>query len=175
MFNKFRELKADIGPSASPHTQRFLHSPKMGTFPCLNCNQCSNVVKGNVIYHPHSGKKYYIKDFSTCNKTFAVYLIKCPFGHLYIGETTQAIKDRVSKHKSTIRCKNVLLPIPHHFITAVHQVSQLKFQVIEHVSVPRRGGDRVRILKKREAFWIHELQTLSPHGLIREYDLLAFI
>ncbi|CAJ0942722.1 unnamed protein product [Ranitomeya imitator] len=168
-------VRADIGPSRSPSSQRFLCNPKKGTFPCLNCNQCSNVLKGDTIYHPYTRKMYNINNSFTCNSNFVVYLIKCPCGLLYVGETTQAIKDRISKHKSTIRCKNLLLPIPDHFSSKGHSVSQLRFQVIEQVTPPRRGGDRISILKRREAFWIHELNTLSPKGLNRDYDLQSFM
>ncbi|XP_073442130.1 uncharacterized protein [Dendrobates tinctorius] len=168
-------IRADIGSGVRSTTQRFLSTPKTGTYPCLHCNQCNNVLKGDYLHHPHSGKRYQIKDFSTCDTSNVVYLIKCPCGLLYIGETTQSIRDRISKHKSTIRCGNTLLPIPHHFITAGHTIPQLKFCVIEHVPPPRRGGNRIQLLKRREAFWIHELHTLAPKGLNRDYDLLSFI
>ncbi|XP_073516263.1 uncharacterized protein [Phyllobates terribilis] len=55
-----------------------------------------------------------------------------------------------------------------------HNISQLRFQVLEQVVPPLRGGDRTLLLKQREAFWIHTLDTLSPRGLNREYDLLSF-
>ncbi|CAJ0940770.1 unnamed protein product [Ranitomeya imitator] len=54
-----------------------------------------------------------------------------PFLSLNMRETTQPVKDRISNHKSMIRCRNLLLPIPYHFITHDHRISQLKFQVIE--------------------------------------------
>ncbi|CAJ0934922.1 unnamed protein product [Ranitomeya imitator] len=168
-------VRADIGPTHSGPTQRFLANPKMGTFPCLSCNQCNNVLRGNTIHHPHTGKRYPINNFFTCDTNYAVYLIKCPCGLLYVGETTQSVKSRISKHKSTIRCKNLMLPLPSHFIEKGHNLSQLRFQIIEQVTPPRRGGDRVTILKRREAYWIHELNTLSPKGLNRDYELMSFI
>ncbi|CAJ0964830.1 unnamed protein product [Ranitomeya imitator] len=167
-------VKADIGPK-DPRRQIFLSRPKTGTFPCLHCAQCNNIQKGNTFQHPRSGKTFHIKNFFTCDSTYVVYLIKCPCGLLYIGETTQPVRDRISKHKSTIRCSNLLLPIPYHFHTQGHFVSQLKYQVIDHVPPPRRGGDRITLLKKKEAFWIHTLETLSPKGLNRDYELMAFI
>ncbi|CAJ0940588.1 unnamed protein product [Ranitomeya imitator] len=144
-------IRADIGPKNRSTTQRFLQKPKTGTNPCLRCNQCSNILKGDTFHHPHSEKKYKIKDFSTCDTTFVIYLIKCPCSLLYIGETTQPIKGCISKEKSTIRYKNMLLPIPQHFISQGHNIAQLKFQVIEHVPIPRRGGDCIHSLKRREA------------------------
>ena len=65
------------------------------------------------------------------------------------------IKDRVGKHKSTIRKENTLLPIPQHFIEKNHCISQLRFQIIEEVTLPRRGGNRIQMLHQCEAYWIH--------------------
>ena len=83
------------------------------------------------------------------------------------------MKDRFSKHKSTIRTGNLLLPVPFHFHRCAHNVSQLRFQIIEEVTLPRRGGNRLQTLRMRESFWIHTLQTLEPKGLNREYQLNA--
>ncbi|XP_071980562.1 uncharacterized protein [Engystomops pustulosus] len=108
---------------------------------------------------------------NNCESSFLVYVIKCPCGLVYVGETVQHIRDRISKHKSDIRCNKLLLPLPHHFHQAKHRISQLKFQVVEHVPIPRRGGNRVKQLLLREAFWIHRLDTMTPHGLNREYEI----
>ncbi|CAJ0944430.1 unnamed protein product [Ranitomeya imitator] len=147
-------VRADIGSSRMTQRQSLLATQKCGTFPCLHC--------------PQSGKLFHIKGFYTCDSTFAVYLIKCPCGLGYVGETTQHIRDRISQHKSTIRCQRTLLPVPAHFISAGHTVAQLRFQVLECIPVSRRGGNRVQKLKEREAFWIYTLQTLQPHGMNRE-------
>lgn len=34
---------------------------------------------------------------------------------MYVGKITQVTRDRISKHKSTIRCEALLPPIPTHF------------------------------------------------------------
>ncbi|CAJ0928969.1 unnamed protein product [Ranitomeya imitator] len=46
-------VKADMGTNKDK-TQRFLDKPRCGTFPCLHCNQCNSVIKGDVFHHPHS-------------------------------------------------------------------------------------------------------------------------
>ncbi|CAJ0968324.1 unnamed protein product [Ranitomeya imitator] len=163
-------VRADVGSSKRELTQRVFSTPRNGTFPCLVCLQCSNIIKGDSFTHPRSGKRFSIKGHFTCNTTFVVYLIKCPCGLGYVGETTQHIRDRISQHKSTIRCCKTLLPVPAHFIQNNHTVAQLRYQVIEHVPLARRGGDRIKKLKERESFWIHTLQTLTPLGLNREYE-----
>ncbi|XP_041429845.1 uncharacterized protein LOC121397297 [Xenopus laevis] len=172
----FRDIliKADIGPT-NKGTQRFLGTPKMGTFPCLSCANCNNITKGKFFTHPHTGRKFNIANYYTCNSTFVIYLIKCPCGLAYVGETTQKIKDRIKQHKSNIRCNYNHLPIPSHFSEARHTVSQLRYQVIDDVGPLRRGGDRIYLLKKLEMQWISRLGTLCPGGLNREYTPELFI
>ncbi|CAJ0943544.1 unnamed protein product [Ranitomeya imitator] len=115
-------VRADLGPKKVPPHQRFLQNPRTGTFPCLHCTQCNNVQKSatSTIHSPERVSKF-------LNFSRVIYLIKCPCGLLYVGETTQPIRDRISKHKSTIRCKNLLLPIPFHFVHRGHNITHLKF------------------------------------------------
>ncbi|XP_073441691.1 uncharacterized protein [Dendrobates tinctorius] len=163
-------VRADIGPSKPLAKQTFFSCQRKGTFPCLHCLQCSHITKGEFFTHPRTGKKFPIPGYFTCESNYVIYLIKCPCGLGYVGETTQHIRDRINKHKSTIRCKLTTLPIPAHFHTAGHSIPQLRFQVIEQIIQPRRGGNRIKTLREREAFWIHTLQTMEPLGLNREYD-----
>ncbi|CAJ0964658.1 unnamed protein product [Ranitomeya imitator] len=90
------------------------------------------------------------------------------------SETTQAIKDRISHHKSDIRCKKNHLPIPYHFNTAGHTIAQLRFWVLEQVNVGRRSGDLTKRLLAREAYWIHILQSMEPKGLNRDFDVTGY-
>ncbi|CAJ0923647.1 unnamed protein product [Ranitomeya imitator] len=156
---KDRLVKADVGPGTILSKQSFLQTQRQGTFPCLNCLQCSNVQKGPAVFHPHTGKAIPIRVFYTCESTFVIYLIKCPCDLAYVGETTQAVRDRVSQHKSTIRCKKTHFPLPHHFIEKNHNISQLRFQVLEQIDPLRRGQNCIKMLKRREAYWIFTLQT----------------
>ncbi|CAJ0964548.1 unnamed protein product [Ranitomeya imitator] len=127
------------GSSRPTSIQKTLATRRQGTFPCLNCAACSNVIKSDNITHPRTGKSFPIKGFHTCNSNFVVYLVKCPCGLLYVGETTQHVRDRIASHKSTIRCNKNWLPIPEHFSKSGHSVAQLRFQVIEHVPRPPVG------------------------------------
>ncbi|CAJ0931102.1 unnamed protein product [Ranitomeya imitator] len=154
-------VKADIGSFTSVPRQTFLSTERNGTFPCLRCACCSNVIKSGSITHPHSVKQFRINGFFTCDSNNVIYV------------TTQHIRDRIASHKSTIRCKKTWLPLPYHFASANHSISQLRFQVLEQVDRPRRGGNHVKLLREREAHWIYTLQTLIPKGLNRELDLVC--
>lgn len=168
-------VRADVGSNKIERGQSTLSTPRRGTFPCLNCVNCSSVIKRSCFSHPHSGENIPIRGTFTCDSRFVVYILKCPCGLLYVGETSMRMKDRLSKHKSTIRKQNLLLPIPLHFYDKKHNISQLRYQIIEGVSLPRRGGDRNKLLLKREAYWIHRLQTMEPRGLNREYNVSCFL
>ncbi|CAJ0967661.1 unnamed protein product [Ranitomeya imitator] len=163
---KDRVVRADMGHDSRTSTRTLTGLHRTGTFPCLSCMSCSNITKGNEVIHPRTGKSYPIRDFFTCETNFVVYIIKCPCGLLY------AIRDRISGHKSTIRCEKTWLPLPAHFKEVKHNVSQLRYQIIEKVPRPKRGGNHIRLLKQRETYWIYTLDTLYPRGLNREIDWL---
>ncbi|KAM8952235.1 LOW QUALITY PROTEIN: uncharacterized protein RCH25_043022 [Pelodytes ibericus] len=170
-------VSADVG-SKKPNS-RFLADPKFGTFPCLS-NQCNSVIKGHSFLHPHRGNKYRINDYFTCDSTYVVYILKCPCGLLYVGETTRQVKKRISEHKTSIRTalaggNTNKVPVAKHFKEAGHNVNQLRFQVIDAAAPPRRGGSREKILKQKETKWINILDTISPRGLNEDYELIHFL
>ncbi|CAJ0922348.1 unnamed protein product [Ranitomeya imitator] len=127
-------VRADIGSRLTMPKQLFLRTQKKGTFQCLQCAQCANVLKGPKISHPQTGADIPIRGFFTCNSKQVIYAIKCPCGKVYVGETMQTIKERISHHKSDIRCGKNHLPIPYHFQEAGHSVTQLRFLVLEQRS-----------------------------------------
>ncbi|KAG8440413.1 hypothetical protein GDO86_006243 [Hymenochirus boettgeri] len=165
-------VKTDA-PKKTPLT--FLGTPKIGIFPCRSCVQCTFVQKFDRFVHPTTQRTYELKNFLTCDTDFCIYVLRCPCGLLYVGETTQKVKGRISQHRSSIRCGHSHLPVPQHYAVAGHSCDQLTFFVVEQICKQRRGRNRVLKLKQREVFWIHELNTLWPNGLNRDYDLYVYI
>ena len=92
-----------------------------------------------------------------------------------IGKTNRELRVRITEHKSNIRTKDIKSPIARHFNSIGHDICTLKFQGIELVNLLRRGGDRDKLLLKREAFWIHKLNTVYPKGLNEELVLNCFL
>ncbi|OCT63446.1 hypothetical protein XELAEV_18044544mg [Xenopus laevis] len=70
---------------------------------------------------------------------------------------------------------NVKLPVSKHYVEKGHKDTDLKYMVLECVPSPKWGGDRELLLRKREVWWIHQLNTLAPNGLNRDYDLYVFL
>lgn len=115
-----------------------------GTIPCLNCGNCNNIVKGNVVNHPTKGNKIRLFTTATCDSMNLVYMLKCPCGQAYIGKTERKIKTRINEHKSNIRNKNTKSIVATHFMAHNHNISQLRFLVLEVVEM-REGRDNHKI------------------------------
>lgn len=86
----------------------------------------------------------------TCNSNAVVYVLKCPCGKYYVGQTSRAIKVRINEHKSSIICylnksveeRTELDRIEHkfgetsvaqHYAEAKHTVSDLRWAVLEQI------------------------------------------
>ncbi|OCT73032.1 hypothetical protein XELAEV_18036011mg [Xenopus laevis] len=157
----------------------FKGPPKKGTFPCLNCICCASIIKGDIVYHPISGKAIQLKSYATCESVNAIYLLKCPCGLVYIGQTSRAVKERIKEHKSNIRNfkagSQSDTSISRHFSFAKHNVSQLKWQVLGVISRPQRGGNVSKLLLQEEAKWIKKLNSLHPEGLNEHWNISSFL
>ncbi len=123
------------------------------------------MIKSNVFYHPHTGKRYQVRGTITCNTKNVIYMIKCPCGLCYIGKTNRGLKTRISEHKSAVRNKNQKSPIARHFNMCKHEVSAMRLMGTEVVKPPLRGGDRETLTLQKESRWIFELDTSFPKGL----------
>lgn len=105
--------------------------------------------KVSLFTHPNSGSKYRIPSYHTCQSSYVIYLLICQCSLLYVGETTQKIKDQLVQHRCSIRGKQPGLLVAKHFTECDHKDTNFKFIVLEEISKNRRGGDRILNLKQR--------------------------
>ncbi len=151
-------------------------SPPLGFYRCGHCTHCSNSSDSKHFCHPHTGKKYKINSFINCNTTHVVYYLKCPCGKVYVGQTKRPLKARIAEHKAAIRNHNMEYAIARHYVSANHgSCASLRFGAIERISPSQRGGDMIKKLLRREAYWIYTLNTVEPHGLNEELNLSCFL
>lgn len=61
--------------------------------------------------------------------------------------------------------------VARHFCEFKHNVSEIKWQIVERVE-PKRGRDTG--LQLRESFWINKLGTLVPNGMNENLYLNVF-
>ena len=125
---------AHIGPNETVHTHK-----------CLRTNQ-----------------EWKITSPLNCESRNVVYklaCLKCPFW-TYIGETSRRFADRLTDHRSSIKCKELKHPVGQHFNQGSHQLSDLVAIAIERVHPS--GNARVR--KTRESLWISRYDSASFGG-----------
>ncbi|XP_070182596.1 uncharacterized protein [Littorina saxatilis] len=142
---------------------------------CEKCESCKSVSHRQLFTSYKTEKEYLLKISFSCHTEYAVYLISCEnakcltesrssqqrrqaerhqarekdfqFRYQYVGETGTRMMDRMKTHRSAKTG-----PIRKHCKTANHDVSDMKWTVIE---VIKSEKDR----KDRETYWIQELQA----------------
>ncbi|OCT82773.1 hypothetical protein XELAEV_18025307mg [Xenopus laevis] len=137
-------------------------------FPNKNSYDASGYV-WEIVRHPVQGTPIKIKQYATCETENVIYLLKCPCGKGYVGQTSRSIKTRIKEHRGNIRNYKQGSPtdttVSRHFNLANHNQTQLKWMVLEVIQTPQRGGDMKQYLSQRETFWIKRLDTLQPLGM----------
>lgn len=123
---------------------------KKGTYPCLGCANCSSIIKRESIHHPTQGYNIPVRGYHTCKRDCVIYLLKCPCGKAYVGQTSHPIKVRLNEHKSNIRLfksritgprsdssdkkqKYGEMGVAKHFLKSSHEVSDLRWQIVEQL------------------------------------------
>ncbi|OCT91952.1 hypothetical protein XELAEV_18015009mg, partial [Xenopus laevis] len=172
-----------------PKTTGLLAPLRMGTFECIKCAHCTGIIKGDSIAHPTKGTPIKIRGHFTCNCSNVIYLIKCPCGLPYVGQTSRCIKIRLNEHKSNIKNYNpekeklknedaakfiTELSVAKHFYHAKHTAAQVRWTILEQIKMPR-GGNINQQLLRRETFWINKIDSLSPRGLNECFGLRCFL
>ena len=153
-FNYLQEISP---PTVTTTTTSSIiqHTPK----PCRSkkCSICQYYNPAQYFISTSTKQKFRIKHSFTCNSTNIIYLITCKkCRKQYVGKTTKTLRERINRHKATIRSKQKIY-ISVHFNFPDHKLSDLSVQIID-TSTPEK-------LRNLEIFWIHKLQTYLPKGL----------
>lgn len=67
-----------------------------------------------------------------------------------------------------------VLRMVRHFFEHNHNVSDIKWQIIEQIEV-RAYSDVVMQLLRWESYWINKLGTLAPNGMNENFNLNIFL
>ena len=117
--------------SASLPNERFI----TGTFPCNSpkCHLCPNINTNPTITGPN-GVPIKISENFSCNSSNIIYAISCNLcpKAIYIGETSNTIRQRMNGHRSNIK-HNRNKPVAKHFNKPDHSLDNLKLAVIKKV------------------------------------------
>ncbi|XP_041437942.1 uncharacterized protein LOC121399966 [Xenopus laevis] len=130
-YKRGRSLKDILYPSDTRQKKSlFQGRKKKGTYPYLSCNCCSSIIKGSKINHPSKGYEINLNVYATCKSTHMVYLLKCPCGLGYVGQTSREVKMRIQEHKRNIKNfkenTQTDTSISKHFFICKHNLMQLR-------------------------------------------------
>ena len=147
-------------------------------FRCGHCPHCSHIIQSKTFMDLRTKETFKIREFYNCSTTHVIYRLTCccSEGYFYVGRTKRRLRDRLAEHKYAIRTGNPDVPMARHFVRFHNQNdSLLKIEVLEHIKPLTRGGDRIRKLNQREAFWIHRLDALNHPGLNEDIEFSCFL
>ena len=158
-FRRPKNLR-DLLVSATLKPSNFTSA--QGTFPCQNkrCLTCKHIKTGTTTLSS-SGHTFRVRATATCKTNNVIYLIECQLCHKqYVGDTQNPLHIRLNGHRNDIKHKRLENQVAAHFCSSNHSLSHLTIMVVEQM---HSKNDVLR--KRRESFWIHQLQSLHPAGL----------
>ncbi|OCT58444.1 hypothetical protein XELAEV_18002117mg [Xenopus laevis] len=99
--------------------------------------------QGEKFNHPLHGTPVQLQHYATCDTCNAVYLLKCPCGMVYVGQTGRPVKTRIKEHHGNSRNYKkgtyTDTAVARHFSESNHNLNQLKWLVLEVLYMPPRG------------------------------------
>ena len=127
------------------------------------CKTCAHIKTGVTFRSSTTNKEFRVKATADCRTKNVVYLIECAKCSIqYVGETENALRVRLTGHRSDISHRRLDKPVAHHFNQPHHSLKDLTIMIIEKI---HREDANFRKLK--ESYWIETIKTLSPNGLNR--------
>ena len=113
-------MRADIAPRAT-------HPPGNTPYGQSRCKTCPSLMTTNRFTSHCTGKTYTLRSAATCKSKDVVYLIQCKrCGLQYVGETEQALNERLNSDHSDIKRKNINKPVAANFNKPGHSSTQYR-------------------------------------------------
>ena len=134
-----------------------------GNSPCQHprCKACAHIKTGTVFNSTTTGAQFRVKATADCGTSNVVYLIECRRCAIqYVGETENALRVRLTGHRSDIKHRRIEKPVAKHFSLPDHSMEDLKLMVIEKI---HREDSEYR--KRKESRWIEMIRSRTPDGL----------
>ncbi|XP_055956400.1 uncharacterized protein LOC126831676 [Patella vulgata] len=130
------------------------------------CQTCKILNISDHFHNKTSGTKFPILDQLSCSSSNIIYLISCrKCDKQYVGETQNALRERINGHRSDIVTKKDK-PVSIHFNQPNHDISDLIVTPIEKTKSDFETSEEIKTFRlTREKFWIDKLKTTAPLGL----------
>lgn len=162
-----RSIKSNTLKQIKDELSRGPRSTKGQAAPCQKsrCKTCSQVKTTSEFKSHSTGKTFQINQVLNCESHNVIYLISCNKCNLqYVGKTETSLGARFSRHKTSIRL-NYDKPVANHFNQPNHNLEDCYIIPIEQLQVRFDKKANTAALRKREDFWIEQLNTVEPNGI----------
>ena len=177
-YKRNKNLKELIGGNKIVNNKVFRNRPMQKEGICKPCktrpdNLCCEQVKETKTFKSYkTGRDYKIFHNLNCKSNYVIYLLQCCSCQIqYIGKSETPFNIRLNNHRKDSKKPNPILACKH-FQSSNHIFQRdAQFILIEQIKKQSYAPESIKLmLKKRENFWIKELQTLFPSGLNLEYN-----
>ena len=137
----------------------------MGNSHCQQprCKACAHMKMDTTFCSTTTCQNFWVKATVDCCSRNIVYLIKCKKCAVqYVGETENALRVRLTGHRSNINHKRKDRPVAKHFYQPDHSIYNLTIMV--HVIEKIHWEDSYH-RKRKESYRIELLRLLTPNSL----------
>ena len=173
-YRRTKNLKEILAPS------KFRPTSVANQGGCLKCdkNRCdlykNFLLEASKFQSSATGRHYPIRQKLLCYSKNVIYLATyCKCQLQYVGSTTTEFKVRFRNHKSNMLNNRRTCELAVHYNSSQHDISQIRFIVIEQIVSFKNALHLDQLLLTREAYWMTQLFTLNPHGLNKRREFRA--
>ena len=125
------------------------------------CKTCAHMKLGTTFCSKTTGEEFRVKATADCRTSNVIYLIECKKCSVqYVGETENALRVRLTGHRSDIKHHRTEKPVARHFNLSDHSIDDLSIMVIEKIH-----REDVEYRRRKESHWITTIRSMRPDGL----------
>ena len=118
-YSSYTSLKSQNTEGNNQSLKSQFKTTKCTLEKCLCCN---STIETNQFHSTNTKQTFTIKYNMNCNTSSIIYLITCKKCHIqYVGQTTRALKDRLTDHRSNIKLQKPTA-INIHFNSSMHKL-----------------------------------------------------
>jgi len=149
------------------------------SYPCnkTTCSICPKYFKNASHITAKDGTRFNIKQALSCSSENAIYCIQCnKCNSQYVGQTSLAVRTRISQHRSNLRCYRET-NLTNHFFHCFwnntnNSYDEFDFSVFALQQVDKnedKTNNTIELLKA-ESQWISKLKSVVPNGMNKKKE-----
>ncbi len=130
------------------------------------CRYCNRINHSGKLLSPFDKSVWNTLINVNCNSNNLIYAIQCKqCSLLYVGQTSNAIKNRFNNHFYDITKKPTTFVSKHYNLTNHSRLDDVEIFILDFIKTPSGSPASKQERLRKEAMWQHKLHSLAPHGL----------